>query len=209
MLAGCGGDDDDDACADNVAPKVVSVAPNGGQISLNSTITVTLSKPVDTISITLGGAAVTNASSDKKVYTFTPTKEGAGQALAITAEDSCGDSLDPAYAGVSFDVMPQDTTAPTLLGDSCKPKNGATGLDPATITEIVLIFSEPLKSATVDMVEPSENINATVDGVNVTIEFLGGWTFGNETTADIKIAAVDLAGNSADISYGFTTMAKE
>ena len=123
-LAGCGGDDDDDDCSENVAPKVNSVAPNGGPVSLNSTITVTLSKAVDSASITLGGAAITANTSDNKVYTFTPTAEGTGQALAITAEDSCGDGLDPAFAGASFDVAPLDDVDPELLGDDCEPENG-------------------------------------------------------------------------------------
>lgn len=208
-LVGCGGDDDDDDCADNVAPKVNSVTPDGGTVSLNTNITVTLSKAVDSISITFGGAAVSASTTDKKVYTFTPSKEGAGQALAITAEDSCGASLDPAYAGATFEVAAADADAPELVGDSCEPKDGADGLDPVGITQIVLAFNEALSDVTVDLVEPSENINATLDGDTVTIEFLGGWTLGNEVAVEIKIAATDLAGNAADIDYGFTTMAKE
>ena len=208
-LAGCGGDDDDDDCADNVAPKVNSVAPNGGVVSLNTNITVTLSKPVDSISITFGGAAVTPTTTDNKVFTFTPTKEGAGQALAITAEDACAASLDPAYAGATFEVAAADPDPPELVGDSCDPKDGATGIDPVTVTGITLVFSEALAKATVDLVEPDENINAVLDGDTVTIEFLGGWTMGNEVAVDISIAAEDLAGNTADIKYGFATMAKE
>lgn len=208
-LAGCGGDDDDDDCADNVAPKVNSVVPAGGVVSLNTNITVSLSKPADSISITFGGAAVTPTTTDNKVLTFTPTKEGAGQALAITAEDACGASLDPAYAGATFEVAAADSDAPELVGDDCEPKDGADGLDPVDITEIVLVFSEELASATVDLVEPEENINAVLDGDTVTVEFLGGWSLGNEVEVDISIAAVDLAGNTADLSYGFATMSKE
>jgi hypothetical protein len=208
-LAGCGGDDDDDDCADNVAPSVVGVNPNGGEIALTADITVTLSKVVESATITLGGAAITPTTTDNKVFIFKPTKEGAGQALAITAEDKCEAGLDPAYPGVSFDVIAPDITAPKLLGDQCAPKNGATGLDPTTITEIVLMFDEALSAVTVDMVEPAENINAVVDGAKVTVEFLGGWTFGNEVTADVKVSATDGSGNVGEISYGFTTMAKE
>ena len=208
-LAGCGGDDDDDDCSENVAPKVNSVAPNGGAVSLNSTITVTLSKAVDSITITLGGAAISPTTTDNKVYTFTPTAEGNGQALAITAEDSCGDGLDPAFAGVNFDVAPLDEDAPELVGGDCEPEDGESGVDPADVTEIILVFSEPLADVTVDMIEPSENINALIDGDTVTIEFLGGWTLGNETEVELEIAAEDLAGNTADLEYGFATMAKE
>jgi hypothetical protein len=208
-VVGCGGDDDDDDCGENVAPQVSSVVPASGSISLNATITVSLNKAVDSIAITLGGDAITPATTDNKVYTLTPTKEGAGQALTITAEDACGDSLDPAFAGASFDVAAADSTAPELVGGDCEPADGADGLDPADITEIVLVFSEDLADVTVDMIEPSENISATIDGDTVTVEFLGGWSLGNEQEVQVEIAATDLAGNAANLEYGFTTMAKE
>lgn len=208
-LAGCGGDDDDDDCADNVAPSVVSVSPNGGSVSLTAVINVSLSKVVESATITLGGAAITPTTTDNKVYTFSPTKEGAGQALSITATDACGAALDPAYAGVNFDVEAADPVPPKLVGASCVPPNGETGVDPATVTGITLAFDEDLSAVTVDMVEPSENINAVIDGSTVTVEFLGGWTLGNEVTVDISISATDLSANVAELKYGFTTMAKE
>ena len=208
-LAGCGGDDDDDDCADNVAPKVNSVSPNGGDIFLNTTITVTLSKAADTVTITLGGAAVTPTVAGN-AYSFTPTKTGDNQALAITAEDACGDGLDPAFAGVSFNVGEEDTTDPELVGGDCEPEDGEDGVDPADVTEIILVFSEDISDdSTFEMVEPDENINAVVDGDTVTIEFLGGWSLGNEQEVELEGAVMDLAGNAADIEYGFTTMSKE
>jgi hypothetical protein len=208
-LVGCGGDDDDDDCAENVAPSVVSVTPNGGDVAKTAVITVTFSKVVDSYTITLGGAAVTATSTDNKVVTFSPAAEGDAQALSITATDACGASLDPAPAPVSFNVKAPDTTPPSLVGASCAPPDGKTGVDPTTVTEIKLVFSEELSAVTVDMIEPAENINAVIDGVNVTVEFLGGWSLGNEVTVDVKISATDLSANVAELSYGFTTMAKE
>jgi hypothetical protein len=211
-LAGCGGDDDDDDCADNVAPSVQSVVPNGGDIALNTTITVTLSKAVETISITLGGAAITPNTTDNRVYTFTPTAEGNGQALAITAEDACGDALDPAYGGATFNVAPLDTTAPTILGNQCVPKNGDTGVDPADVTEEIIIkFSEAMKKVSVDSFEPSgATIDDSLSGDTLTISFLGGYSLGNEEEVSVELSGEDLAGNAlGDGSYGFTTMAKE
>ncbi len=210
-LVGCGGDDDDDDCADNVAPKVASVAPNGGTVSLNTTITVALNKAVDSISITLGGAAITATSTDKKTYTFTPTAEGAGQALAVTAEDSCGDGLDPAFAGATFDVLAEDKEAPTIKGSDCDPKDGDSGVDPADVAEIKIVFSEDVKDIEVVSFEPSDaNVDSSVDGATVTINFLGGFTLGNETEVEVELRGTDLAGNPlADTKYSFTTMSKE
>jgi hypothetical protein len=206
-LAGCGGDDDDDDCADNVAPKV-TVAPNGGDIFLNTTITATFSKAVETVTITLGGAAVTPTVAGN-AYSFTPTKIGDNQALAITAEDSCGDALE-GYTAVSFNVGEEDTTDPELVGGDCEPEDGEDGVDPADVTEIILVFSEDISDdSTFAMVEPEENINAVIDGDTVTIEFLGGWSLSNEQEVELEGAIIDLAGNTADIEYGFTTMAKE
>ena len=211
-LAGCGGDDDDDDdCADNVAPSVVSVVPNGGSIAANGSITVTLSKSVDSATITMGGAAVTPTSADQKIFTFTPPAEGNGQALAITAEDSCGDGLDPAYAGVSFDVIAPDTTAPTIVNGDCEPENGEDGVEPAGIEEIVIVFSEEMKVAEVIAFEPEDaKIDTELAGDTLTISFLGGFSLGNEQEVTVELTGEDIAGNAlADDEYSFTTMAKE
>jgi hypothetical protein len=153
-LAGCGGDDDDDDCADAVAPKVNSVSPNGGDIFLNTTITVTFSKAVDTVTITLGGAAVTPTVAGN-AYSFTPTKIGDNQALVIAASDACFDALDPAPAAVSFNVGEEDTTDPELVGGDCEPEDGEDGVDPADVTEIILVFSEDISDdSTFEMVNP-------------------------------------------------------
>jgi hypothetical protein len=207
-LAGCGGDDDDDDCTDNVAPSVVSVTPNGGTIASNGTITVTLSKPVKTATITLGAASATSA--DNKVYTLTGLAEGAGQALSITAEDDCGDTLDPPFAGLTFDVIPEDNTPPELVGGDCEPEDGEDGVDPASVEEIVIVLSEDCKVAEVTSFEPEDaKIDTELDGDTLTISFLGGFSLGNEQEVNIEIAAEDIAGNTADLEYSFTTMAKE
>ena len=84
-------------------------------------------------------------------------------------------------------------------------------MDPADLEEgeeIVLVFSEPLGDVTIDMIEPDEKIVDEIDGDTVTITFLN-WSLGNEQEVEIEIAAEDLAGNTAEFDYGFTTMAKE
>ena len=210
-FAGCGGDATDD-CADNVAPAVQSVVPDGGSISLNTTITVSLSKAVTSMSITLGGAAITPATTDDRVYTFTPTTEGDGQALAITATDACDAGLEPPYAGATFNVAAPDTTAPEIDDSACAPANGDSGVDPADVTEeIVIVFTEDMGDVTVASFEPADaTIDDSLDGNTLTISFLGGYSLGNETEVTVELEGTDLAGNAlADGSYSFTTMAKE
>jgi hypothetical protein len=210
-LAGCGGDDDDDECDENVAPKVASVSPNGGDVFANSVITVSLSKVVDSVTITMGGAAVTPTSADNKVFTFSPPAEGANQALAITAEDACGDGLDPAFAGVTFNVGAIDPDPPVLAGDKCDPKDGADGVDPAGYEAITIVCNENLASADIVSVEPEIDPAPAVevDGDTVTLAFLGGYKLSNEMEVEIVLSVTDLAANSAELTYSFTTMSKE
>jgi len=201
-IAGCGGDDDDDDCADNVAP-TVTLNPAGGAIASNTVITAACTKAVDTVTVT-GAAATPVADAAKKNWTFN-LPEGSAS-ITVEVVDACGDS---ASASGTYTVSAPDTTAPSLVGGDCDPKDGADGVDPADVSEIVLVFDEDLGSAEVTNFEPDGNVNPKVDGDTVTIEFLGNFSLGNEQEVVVEVTVVDLAGNSADIEYGFTTMAKE
>ena len=208
-LAGCGGDDEEEE-VDEEAP-TVAVAPAGGQVSANTTVTVTFNEKVKDVSITLGGVAPADlASADNKVYTFTPG--AASGALAISASDEAGNAL-AGYAPVSFVVGEADTVAPTIVGDGCVPKDGESGVDPADIPEKFTVkFSEDMNqdSVKIDSTEPEFNaILDWVDGSTVDL-MLQKYSAPNETTISIELVGTDLAGNPlADGSYEFTTMAKE
>jgi hypothetical protein len=213
-MAGCGGDDDDDNDDDKGPAPTVSVSIPGTVFS-NTDITVTFSKVMDpaTVSITLDGAAVTPATTDNKVFTFKPGKEGT-LALAITGKDTFGQDLETPYPGASITVGAADTTAPTIAGAKCDPKNGATGVDPADVSEITIVFSEAMASSTkMDSFEPEDaNVDSEMsdDGTVLTISFLGGYKLGNETEVVVSISGEDLASNALDDNeYTFTTMAKE
>jgi hypothetical protein len=199
-IAGCGGDDDDDDCTDNVAP-TVTLSPNGGDIASNSTITATCSKAVDTLTAT----GATPTSGDNKVWTF-QLGVGAGQAVSVVATDSCGDTGE---ASATFNVSEPDIEAPELVGGDCEPEDGDDGIDPADVEEIVLVFSEPLSGAELTAFEPDGDVNAELDGDTVTIAFLGNFSLGNEQEIVVEMTVEDLAGNTADVEYGFTTTAKE
>jgi len=203
-IAGCGGDDDDDDdCASNVAP-TVTLSPAGGDIFSNTVITATCSKPVDTLTVSTGATATPDA--NKKVWTFS-LAEGDGQAVTVDCTDACGDS---GSASGTYNVGAPDTIPPELVGGDCSPEDGADGVDPADIDEIVLVFSEALSGVEITTFEPADaKIDTDLDGDTLTISFLGGWSPGNEQEFVIEATAEDLAGNTADVEYSFTTMAKE
>jgi len=199
-IAGCGGDDDDDDCADNVAPEV-TLSPAGGDVFSNSIITATCNKVVDSLTVSGG---ITATSSDNKVFTFS-LPEGS-QSITVTATDACGDTGE---ASGTYSVGAPDTTPPELDGGACEPEDGADGVDPADVEEIVLKFSEELSGAELTNFEPEGNVTAELDGDTVTIQFLGNFSLGNEQEVVVEMTIEDLANNTADIEYGFTTMAKE
>jgi Big-like domain-containing protein len=200
-VAGCGGDDDDDDdCTDNVAP-TVALSPAGGDVFSNSVITATCSKVVETLTVS-GGIVAT--SSDNKVFTF--NLPAGAQSITVDCTDACGDS---ASASGTYTVGAPDNTAPTLVGGDCEPEDGDDGVEPADVESILLVFDENIDSATVTAFEPDANVQATADGTEVLIEFLGQFSLGNEQEVVIEITVSDLAGNESEIEYSFTTMAKE
>ena len=207
-LVGCGGDDDDDDNNDNDAGPVPTVTgasvTAGASIPGNTTITFTLNKAV--ASATVSGAAGTTAVSGTSVI-FTPSPAMSGAVtLSVTGEDAGGQAIDPPYS-ISFTATAPDTTAPTLVGASCVPADGASGVDPAGITELVVKFSEALGTATLTSKEPDFNSTDVVAGDTLTITFLA-YSLPNETPVSVGITVTDPSGNSADVVYGFETMEK-
>lgn len=212
-LAGCGGDDDDDECADIPAPSVASVVPASGAIASNTTVTVTFSKVVTSATIAINGTAVAATSTDNKVFTFQPNQEGA-LSLTIEATDDCDQGLDPPFAGASYTAAAPDTVAPSIDDAACDPKNNADGVDPTGYETITITFDEPMGSAEVVSIEPAIDPAPTqalsADKTALVISFLGGYKLSNEMEVAIELSGVDLAGNAlATTSYEFTTMAKE
>jgi hypothetical protein len=200
-IAGCGGDDDDDDddCGTNVDPTVV-LSPNGGDIGSNTVITATFNKAVETVTAT--GVTPTGSGKD---WTFS-LPVGDGQAVTVEGTDSCDESVS---AIATFNVGAPDNTPPELDGAASDPKDGASGVDPADVEEIVLEFSEVISDAVIESFIPETNVQANVDGTTVTIEFLGTFSLGNEQEVEIEITVTDASGNEATIDYSFTTMSKE
>jgi hypothetical protein len=208
-LVGCGGDDDEEEDA-GPAPNVVSVSvAEGAQVAGNQSITVTFSKAVTSATITVTGAAGATTVAGK-VATWTPSGDipPGAHTLTIDAEDSAGQALEGAVP-VNFTAVAPDNVPPALDGGKCDPKDGTDGVDPADYPEtLTVVFTEDLSDATVTAKSPDFKSTEELAGNTLTITFLQ-YSMPNETEFELTISATDAAGNSADIDYGFTTMAKE
>ncbi|MBD3180856.1 hypothetical protein GF312_01090 [Candidatus Poribacteria bacterium] len=200
---------DDDIFKGN-PPLVTSVSiAEGSQVAGNQAITVTFSKAVTSATIIVTGATGTTTVAGKTA-TWTPTGEipPGAHTMTVSAEDSAGQALEGAVP-INFTAVAPNNTPPALDGGACDPKDGGTGVDPADYPEkLTLVFTEALTDATVTAKDPDFKSTEELAGNTLTITFLQ-YSMPNETEFVITIFATDAAGNTAEIEYGFTTMAKE
>jgi hypothetical protein len=211
-VAGCGDDEEEEEAGP--APGVESVTiSEGQQVAGNTSIIVTFTKSVASATITVTGAAGAVTGVPGKTVTWTPSGDipPGAHTLTVSAEDTAGQGLDPGFTPVNFTAIAPDTTPPAMDDGKSDPKNGADGVDPADYPETITIaFSEALAEAKVTAKEPDfkSTDELAADGMSMVITFLQ-YELPNETEVKITVAATDPAGNSADLEYGFTTMAKE
>ncbi len=207
VMIGCGGEEEEEG--DKTPPTLVSASPaSGSELAANASITLVFSEKMK--SVTVPGGVVDLG--DGKNVTVKPSGEWATGALTlnVSGEDMAGNAL--GATTLSYTVKAADKEAPKIA--SADPANKATGVDPAKVTEIKIVFTETMKDAKVASAEPSDfaaKINAEFDkDKTLTIKFLGGFKLSNETEYKITIEGTDLAGNAlADTAYSFTTMKKE
>jgi hypothetical protein len=211
-IAGCGEEEAEEEAGPPPSVDTVTLS-EGQQIAGNASITVSFSKAVESADITVSGATgtVTGLPGKTAIWTPSPDIPPGAHTLTITAEDSAGQGLDPAFTPVNFTAIAPDPDPPVLDDAKCDPKNGADGVDPADYPEkIEIAFNEALSAAKVTAAEPefksTEELSA--DGKVLTITFLQ-YSMPNETEFVITVSATDLAGNTAELEYGFTTMEKE
>jgi len=204
IMIGCGGDDE---TATANPPVLVSTSPAaGGEIAANGSISITFDKAMKTV--TVNGSAATVAG---KVATWQATGLTPGP-VTLTIDGTSSDGGTLATATVALTAVAPDTTAPDIVGDSCSPKNGASGVDPATVTSIVIVFTEAMGSAKVDSFEPADaKVDSKLtDDKTLTISFLGGYKLGNEMEVKVTVSGSDKAGNALKTTaYTFATMKKE
>lgn len=206
IMVGCGGSDDD-TTKDTKPPTLVSSTPaSGGTIASNGQVTLVFSEKMGSASVN-GTAATLGA--DGKTATWTGTLTPGAATLAVTGADVAGNEL--AAVSISVTVTSPDTTAPDIAADKCDPKNGATGVDPASVSKITIVFTETMGSAKVDAFEPADaKIDSALSGDTLTISFLGGYKLGNEMTIKATLSGADGAGNALKTTtYTFATMKKE
>jgi len=207
-MIGCGGDDDDDDNNNNDAgpmPEVTSTLPAaGGSQAGNSAVTFNLNKQLAEASVS-GAAGATAIAGNSVVFTPSPAIAEGSVTLTLTGKDAGGQEVTHT---LTFTVLVADSTPPALVGASCVPPNGATGIDPAAHPDgLVIAFDEALASAAITAMDPEFSKTDSVDGANVKVDFLQ-YSLANETTYSISLTVTDAAGNSVDVTYSFTTMAK-
>lgn len=201
-VAGCG-EDNDDYCSDNVSP-TVTLSPSGGDVFWIRIITATCSKPVEKL-IIKDRPNIIVTSGDRKIWTFI-LPEGIEQSITVVCIDDCGDS--GATTG-TFNVWGHVHVVPEIKGEECKPKDGAVDIDPADISEITIVFTEPIIGIEITSLNPESDISSELDGDTLTISFLGGFKLSNEQEFAIEMTIENLVGDTADAEYSFTTKAKE
>jgi len=211
IMVGCGSSSDD-TNKDTTAPTLISTTPaTGANIAANGTISMVFSEAMG--EVTVAGAAGTVAlGADGKTAVWTPTGNiPVGTAtLTINGKDKAGNAL-PA-AALALTVKAADTTPPDIDAAASAPANGATGVDPATVTKIVIVFTETMSEAKLDAIDPKDaKVDSKFDGdKTLTLSFLGGYKLSNEMTITATVSGKDGAGNALKTtSYTFTTMKKE
>jgi hypothetical protein len=204
IMIGCGGDEEEEV----VAPTLVSTSPAaGGEIAANGSITITFDKSMK--SVTVNGTAATVSG---KTAVWKPAADLTPGAVTLTIEGTSADGGKLATATVTLTAKAADKEAPDIVGDSCTPKNGASGVDPASVTNIVIVFTEAMGSAKVDSFEPKDaKVDSKLtDDKTLTISFLGGYKLSNEMEVKVTVSGSDKAGNALKTTaYSFATMKKE
>ncbi len=207
IMIGCGGDDEE---KDTTPPELKSASPaSGATLPANATITLTFSEKMGSVTVSPGTATL---GADGKTATVAPAGERPAGALTISVNgsDVAGNAM--TAASLSYTVTASDKDAPKIDDAACDPKNGATGVDPAKVSEIKIVFNEPMATAKLDAAGDLEGkVSAEFDkNKTLKVSFLGGFKLGNEMEIKLTISGTDLAGNAlATTTYSFTTMKKE
>jgi hypothetical protein len=211
IMVGCGSSTDD-TNADKTPPSLVSTSPvTGSNIAANGTVSMVFSEAMKEVTVA-GSAGTVKLGDDGKSAVWTPTGEMAvgNVSLAINGSDKAGNKL--AAVTVALVVKAADNTPPDIDAATCSPANGATGVDPATVSKIVITFTEAMSEAKLDAFDPKDaKVDSKFDGSKtLTISFLGGYKLSNEMTISATVSGKDGAGNALKTTaYTFTTMKKE
>ena len=206
LIYGC--DEEPEPKVDLSLPKVMSTVPAaGGTQSGNAAIIFTLNKPLAEAQVKGAAGAISIAG---KVVTFTPspTLPGGSVTLTLTGTDESGQELEEFT--LQFTALMHHCLGPEIDGAECKPKDGEVNVDPDEYPEkLVIAFTEDLSDVRVVSIKPEFTFTDAVgeDGRTLEISFVN-YTMPYETEFVIGLRSTDLAGNSEDVEYSFTTMVK-
>jgi len=199
---GCGGDDDDDDGDGDAAEAMFNGATpdSGGELAANQDITLKFTGSPGTIT---ADAGTVEGRTIKGPFDLGPLT------INITWENGPDDG--EGSASIEYTVVEADETAPEVTGSN--PENGAEDLDPAVVFEdtITITFNEAIDSAEIMLLDDGDDVGWTVSIDNDTVTLTGSanQNLSNETEYMVKGTATDASGNSGDVSFSFTTKAKE
>ncbi|MDQ1329230.1 MAG: hypothetical protein QG641_2519, partial [Candidatus Poribacteria bacterium] len=192
IMIGCGGGDEDTE-KDTTPPSLVSTNPaSGANIAANGTVSMVFSEAMKEVTVA-GSAGTVALGADGKSAVWTPTGEMAvgNVSLSINGSDKAGNAL--TAVTVALVVIVADNSPPDIDAAGCDPKNGATAVDPATVSKIVITFSEAMSEAKLDSFEPKDaKVDSKFDGSKtLTISFLGGYKLSNEMEIIATVSGKD------------------
>ncbi len=187
-------------------------------VPVGAPVHVIFNKKVASANIMVNGTPVSAKTSDNKVYELEISIPGeelecmnAGDykeyTVNIEATDEAGQSLEN-FTPLNFAIVIPDRWPPTVCGVECDPRKGAVDVDPGKYTEkIIIAFNEPLVKAEVLSTDPEFDftLNFSEESSMMEVRFLN-YTMPYEKEFRITVSATDLAGNTAEDIYWFTTI---
>lgn len=194
----------------NVATAGLTVSATFSEAVTPASVVATISGALDLGTPTMNGANTVATWSmptfdDGGVGTFQPATN---YSLTVEASDTAGNAMASPYLFNFTTASPADVTAPTLV--SILPADLSTGV--ALNTAIVMIFSEPMNTTTV---ETRLRLNGSArpgtfvwNATNTTVRFVPttAWTASTAYTVAFSTPPTDVAGNAlGSISPSFTT----
>lgn len=204
---------------DTSPPQIRTVSPfnNASNVAVDSALSATFSKPIESASIgsnnfTLigpSGAVACTINVTGATATFTPTSNldyGRSYTATISGgvRDSAGNTMSDSYSWSFITVAGPDKTAPTVI--NAFPANNATAV-PISVS-VSATFSEPMNTATITgssfmLSGPSGAVagNLNYSGNTITFTPSTALGYGSSYTATITTAIQDLAGNPIASNY--------
>jgi len=206
FISGCG-EDPEPQPQPKGPPRVVSTSPEEGEAHpAHAMVIFTLNQEMSSVAIS--GAPGDTVIKGKNVC-FTPLGQlpDGTITLIITGTDMQNRELEPFT--LTFTAV-RIGEPPSIDGFNCDPKEGASDVDPSKYLDgFRVAFSDRLSRAQITSTKPEFDYALTIDAsrMQLMVKFLD-YTIPYETSFEIKITATDVAGNSRDVTYSFTTMAK-